>query len=107
MDEREAAVVARVTVERLRAWTATGWIRPARGEGRWIFTERDVARAELVRHLVEELELGEEQVPPVLGLIDQLHGVRACLRDVIDALEAEPEEVRARVRARLSAARGG
>jgi chaperone modulatory protein CbpM len=107
MDEREAAVVTRVSVERITRWTATGWVRPARAEGRWVFTERDVARVELVRHLVEELELDEEQVPPVLSLIDQLHGVRSCLGELLAALEAEPEEVRARVRARLAAERGG
>lgn len=103
MDEHEvSAVVGHVTVETLRAWTATGWVRPARAEGRWIFTARDVARVELVRHLTEELELSEEQVPPVLSLIDQLHGVRACLQDILDAVEREPEDVRDRIRRALS-----
>lgn len=107
MDEREVCALGRVSVERLRTWTATGWIRPARAEGRWVFTERDVARVELVRHLTDELELDAEQVPPVLSLIDQLHGVRGCLGDLLEAIEAEPEDVRARIRERLRRVREG
>jgi hypothetical protein len=38
----------------------------------------------------------------VLSLVDQVHGLRDRLRVLGDALAEEPEEVRRRIRARLS-----
>jgi hypothetical protein len=35
-----------------------------------------------------------------MSLIDQVHGLRRQLRDLARAVEAEPEAVRARIRAR-------
>ncbi len=102
MDENDVAVVVgRVGVERIRTFAARGWVRPARREGRLSFSETDLARVELVCHLTEELELTDEQVPPVLSLIDQLHGVRACMRALLEAIEHEPEDVRVRLSAVL------
>ena len=44
----------------------------------------------------------------VLSLVDQIHGLRARLRDLGGALADEPDEVRARIRERLNPpGRGG
>lgn len=102
MDEREvSAIVGRVDAERIRIWTARGWVRPDRDAGRPRYREVDVARVALVCHLTEDMELDEEQVPPVLALIDQVHDLRLRLKAVLAALEGEGEAVRRKVGAAL------
>ena len=81
----ERDVVARVrhlTVTRLRVWVRQGWIRPAPTQG---FSEADIARAALIRDLEDQLGFAEEDVPVLLSLIDQIHGLRSELKGLIEA----------------------
>jgi len=93
--------VQHVTVTRLRVWVRQGWIRPAAKESQG-FSEADMARVALIRDLEDKLGFDEEQVPVLLNLIDQIHGLRAELKTMLDALEALPEEVRATVKMRIT-----
>jgi chaperone modulatory protein CbpM len=105
----ERDLVARVqhlTVTRLRVWVRQGWIRPADQTPQG-FSEADLARAALIRDLEDELGFAEEDVPVLLSLIDQIHGLRSELKGVLDALEGLPEDVRATVRMRITARKGG
>jgi hypothetical protein len=43
----------------------------------------------------------------VVSLIDQIHGLRRALRQLGDAVAAEPDPVRQRVRGRLGGRTGG
>jgi chaperone modulatory protein CbpM len=61
-----------------------------------------MARAALIRDLEDKLGFDEEQVPVLLNLIDQIHGLRAELKTMLDALEALPEDVRATVKMRIT-----
>jgi len=102
LTERDiAARVQHVTVTRLRVWVRAGWIRPA-AKAEQGFSEADMARAELIRDLEDKLGFDEEQVPVLLNLIDQIHGLRAELKTMLDALEELPEDVRATVRTRIT-----
>lgn len=107
---REGDVVARVeriTVRRLRSWVSRGWIRPS-GEGKMItFTEADVARVTLIRDLRDTLEIHEEEVPVILNLIDQIHGLRYELKSLVDVIDTLPPEMRAEIKARLKEKAGG
>jgi chaperone modulatory protein CbpM len=104
----ERDVVARVqhlTVTRLRVWVAQGWIKPEQSaQG---FSEADLARAALICNLEDELGFAEDDVPVLLNLIDQIHGLRAELKGLLDALEVLPPDVRATVRMRITKSRGG
>ena len=98
----ERDVVARVqhlTVTRLRVWVRQGWIRPAPTQG---FSEADIARAALIRDLEDQLGFAEEDVPVLLNLIDQIHGLRSELKGLIEALDELPEDARATVRLRIA-----
>ena len=98
----ERDVVARVqhlTVTRLRVWVRQGWIRPAPTQG---FSEADIARAVLIRDLEDQLGFAEEDVPVLLSLIDQIHGLRSELKGLLDVLDDMPEDVRATVRLRIA-----
>ena len=105
----ERDVVARVrhlTVTRLRVWVAQGWIKPE-DQAAQGFSEADLARAALICNLEDELGFAEEDVPVLLNLIDQIHGLRAELRGLLDALDDLPPDVRATVRLRITKNRGG
>ena len=102
LTERDiVARVQHVTVTRLRVWVRQGWIRPAAKEAQG-FSEADMARAALIRDLEDKLGFDEDQVPVLLNLIDQIHGLRAELKTMLDALDDLPEEVRATVKMRIT-----
>jgi chaperone modulatory protein CbpM len=98
--------VQRLTVTRLRVWVAQGWIKPA-GRAALSYTEADLARAALICNLEDELGFDEEDVPVLLNLIDQIHGLRAELKGVLDALEDLPPDLRATVKMRITRIREG
>jgi chaperone modulatory protein CbpM len=105
----ERDIVARVqhlTVTRLRVWVRQGLIKPAdeRAQG---FSEADLARAALICNLEDELGFAEEDVPVLLNLIDQIHGLRSELRGLLEALEDLPPDIRTTVRMRIERRRRG
>ena len=105
----ERDVVQRVqhlTVTRLRVWVAQGWIKPA-GAAAQNYSEADLARAALICNLEDELGFAEEDVPVLLNLIDQIHGLRSELMVVLAALEDLPADVRDTVRLSIESRRGG
>jgi chaperone modulatory protein CbpM len=105
----ERDVVARVrhlTVTRLRVWVAQGWIKPD-DQAVQSFSEADIARAALICNLEDELGFAEEDVPVLLNLIDQIHGLRAELKGLLDALEDLPPDARATIKMRITQIRGG
>src|SRR5680860_1634590 len=105
----EQDVVARVqhlTVTRLRVWVAQGFIKPD-DEAAPSFSEADVARAALIANLEDELGFAEDDVPVLLNLIDQIHGLRSELMGLLEAFEDLPPDIRATVRMRITSRREG
>jgi chaperone modulatory protein CbpM len=107
LSERDVvARVQRLTVTRLRVWVQQGWIKPVDEEAR-AFSEADAARAALICNLEDQLGFAEEDVPVLLSLIDQIHGLRSELMGVLAVLEDLPADVRATVRMRIESRRQG
>jgi chaperone modulatory protein CbpM len=89
-----AAVLARVPQldsDRLHDWIAQEWIRPVRSGGELLFADIDVARLHLILDL-QEMEVGENAVPVVLSLLDQLHEARRHMRRLVEMLDATAVE---------------
>lgn len=103
LEYREFLLYARLDPEVLQAWVDAGWLVPRRQRAGMAFTEADLARAQLIRDLKEDLGVNEEGIGIVLDLLDQLHGARRTLRSLIACLNQQPEEVRARITAMLPA----
>ena len=78
---------ARVDQATLEIWIEEEWLIPARHSGPqapdWNFSEVDVARARLIRDLMDDLGVNAEGVGIVLRLVDQLHGLRAALAEAV------------------------
>jgi chaperone modulatory protein CbpM len=50
----------------------------------------DIARARLIRDLTHDLGVNDEGVAIILDLIDQMHGLRHTLREVLRAPPTKP-----------------
>lgn len=93
--------IAGVRETELRAWIEEGWVRPERSRGVLVFREIDVARVRLIHDLRRDLAIGDEALPVVLNLLDQLYAMRRRLRAVSEALAAQPPAVRRTLRGAL------
>jgi chaperone modulatory protein CbpM len=94
---RLTAVVALFTdlgEPELIAWVERGWVRPEEASAGLIFHDVDVARVRLIHDLRTAMRIEDETIPMVLSLLDQVYELRAGLRAVLRAVEAQPEPVR-------------
>jgi len=101
------AMIERLEAEALRHWIELGWITPEPGDAGYTFDDPDVARVHLICDLCYDLDVGEESMPIILSLIDQLHDARRALRAFASAVGEQPDDVRASITARLQALLGG
>ena len=46
------------------------------------FSEADLARAKLIRDLLQDLGVNDEGVGVILNLLDQMHGLRKALAEM-------------------------
>jgi chaperone modulatory protein CbpM len=99
--EQVLATVGRVSRHDLTLWIERRWVRPHHEGGGYVFTELDVARITLICDMRHDMAIDDEAMPVVLGLLDQVYGLRTRLRHLADAVAAQPEEVRLAVAAEL------
>jgi chaperone modulatory protein CbpM len=93
------ALFADLPAQELTAWVERGWVRPEGEAPAWEFQEIDIARVRLIHDLRHGMDIGEDAIPLVLSLLDQVYELRAQLRSVLQAVEAQPDEVRKAIRA--------
>ncbi len=101
MEHPEFLSRAHLQAEVLQAWVAAGWLTPGTEAGTEggapQFTEIDVARVRLIRDLQGDIGVNDEGVGVILDLIDQVHGLRRTLGDLLSAIHAQPEDMRERL----------
>lgn len=81
----------------LEAFIARGWVRPEGDQ----FDEIDVARVRLIVELRNEMAVEDDTIPLVLSLLDDLYETRRRLRNLLNAVAAQPEHVRISIRKQL------
>jgi chaperone modulatory protein CbpM len=67
---------AQVDRETLDVWIKEEWLIPSGAATEMAFFEADLARAQLIRDLIQDLGVNDEGVGVILNLLDQLHGLR-------------------------------
>jgi chaperone modulatory protein CbpM len=67
----------------LEIWIAEEWLIPGQPGGDLTFSEADLARAKLIHDLIDDLGVNPEGVGIVLHLLDQVHGLRRALTEVL------------------------
>lgn len=102
----ELHVRTQIETETLSAWVKASWLIPSREEAELSFSEADVARAQLIRDLRDDLGVNDDGVEVILNLLDQIHGLRQTLGDLVDAVRGQPQEVQQHIAAVLREGRG-
>jgi chaperone modulatory protein CbpM len=105
LDLSEFVIRGQLSQKVVEAWVSDGWLRPRRTEHGPVFTEMDVARAQMIQDLREDLGINEEGIAVILDLIDQMHGLRKTLRELCDAIGVQPDELQHRILAELRSRR--
>lgn len=83
IDRQQLLLRARIETHVLEAFIAEEWLTPGHDAGGEEFTEADVARARLICDLRTDIGANDEAVSVILHLIDQLHGLRSALHEVL------------------------
>ena len=85
-----AEFLLRCRVERqsLDAWITAGWLVPPQTEPEIAFSDVDLARAQLLRDLRVDFGVNDEGVEVILHLLDQMHGMRQGMRELLQELHA-------------------
>ena len=91
MEAHEFALHARINTQTLNAWLEAGWLAPQRNDDGTRYSEVDLARAHLIEDL-KDLGINDEGVPVILDLVDQLHGLRRVLRELLSTVKAQRQE---------------
>jgi chaperone modulatory protein CbpM len=94
------AAIGRLEARVLHEWIEMGLLSPHRDAAGFLFDDVDVARVHLVCDLSFDMGVGEESLPVILHLIDQLHGTRHTLKALTAAVAEQPDEIRVTITTR-------
>ncbi len=84
---------ARIDRQTLENYITHEWLRPVSHSSGWYFEEIDIARIELVCHLVRDIKVNDEGMDVVLSLLDQLYGIRAKMHSLTHAVTCQSTQV--------------
>jgi chaperone modulatory protein CbpM len=90
MNKQEFLTSAGLQVEMLEFWLEQRWLIPDETAAEMSFSDRDVARAHLIRDLKSDFGVNDEGIDVILHLVDQLHGLRQALEQLQAGLRAPP-----------------
>jgi chaperone modulatory protein CbpM len=84
--EEEFCVRVGIEQRTLEVWLDEGWLVPRRDEARLVLSEVDIARARLIRDLRHAMGVNDEGIGVILDLIDQVHGLRSVIQELLGHL---------------------
>jgi chaperone modulatory protein CbpM len=82
---------ARLDHGTLEAWIAEEWLIPGGTADDQAFTDVDLARAALIRDLKHDLDVNDPGVGVILRLVDQVHGLRRTVADLLNEMREQRE----------------
>ncbi|MBB3593348.1 chaperone modulatory protein CbpM [Rhizobium sp. BK529] len=97
MDDHEFRLHLKIEVRELDLWVEQGWLVPAMREGRRRFGDADLARARLILDLTHRMGVNEAGVDLIMDLVDQLHGMRGTMRQLVTAINRQDAKIRQRL----------
>ena len=77
---------AQLARETLEVWIQEEWLVPSGTTTEQIFSETDLARAKLIRDLMQDLGVNDEGVGVILNLLDQMHSLRSVLAETLRSI---------------------
>jgi chaperone modulatory protein CbpM len=82
METQEFVARSHLDSPTVNAWIEAEWLAPVSSQKTFLFSEADLARAQLIQDLKLDFGVNDEGIAIVLHLLDQLHGLRCLLRDI-------------------------
>jgi chaperone modulatory protein CbpM len=76
---------AKLDVQTLDVWIDEEWLIPSPTQDDLAFSEVDLARARLIRDLIDDLGVNAEGVGVALHLLDQIHGLRRAMAELLES----------------------
>src|ERR1700724_2913101 len=76
----------RVEHQSLEGWIHAGWLIPPQTEPELSFSDVDLARAQLIRDLRDDLGVNDEGIEVILHLLDQVHGLRRSMQHLLNEM---------------------
>ena len=70
----------------LELWIEEEWLIPSATADDLVFSEADIARARLIRDLMDDMNVNAEGVGVALHLLDQIHGLRKAMAGVLKSI---------------------
>jgi chaperone modulatory protein CbpM len=83
MKKRQPFAAIGIDHARLEAWIAAGWLSPAESADWRRLSEADMARAQLICDLQDDLGVNDEGIEVILDLLDQIYGLRLAMRELV------------------------
>jgi len=93
LSDRDTADQVEFGGGKLQDWIEEGWLRPSAHQ----FSQADLARARFIKDLRQEMGINDDAVAVILDLVDQVHGLRKLLDEVVSAVCVQPPTIQRRI----------
>ncbi|MFP7572039.1 hypothetical protein [Marivita sp. S2033] len=93
--------IAPLTRERLRHFEQLRIVTPVTTRDGPRYRTIDMRRITLLCELTDDFEVNEDALVIIMSLLDQLHGAHGRLDRIVQAIGAEPAEIKLRLSQRL------
>jgi chaperone modulatory protein CbpM len=91
ISKHEFMLQVRLDQDTLATWIEEEWLVPGDAAAEPVFTEVDLARARLIRDLQEDLGVNDPGIGVILSLVDQVHGLRNTVAELLEIIRARPD----------------
>ena len=91
INKQEFRIRAQLKHETLEAWIEEEWLIPSKVGDETMFSDADVARAQLIQDLKDDFGVNDEGVGVILNLVDQVHGLRRALTEMRRSVRSRRE----------------
>ena len=75
----------------LDAWVEAGWLVPPQTDPELMFSDVDLARVQLIHDLRADFGVNDEAVSVILHLVDQVHGLRRTMQELLNEMRVKGE----------------
>ena len=99
--EQVIDAITSLTAERLSHFERLCIVTPVSTSEGPRYHTLDVRRITLLCELTDDFDVNEDALVIIMSLLDQLHGAHSKLEQVVEAIGAEPAEIKLRLSRRL------
>lgn len=89
IQENEFLEQARIDRQTLQIWIQEEWLLPKQSAEGWLFSDLDLARANLIIDLRENMGVNDAGLDLILHLLDQMHGLRRVMSELIGSISQD------------------